>query len=214
MDAPDKDGEWLKTRIIERRDGRLLRLPQEDFCQALSVPSSRKYQDRGGPGVRAILEQLRESDDPLRDQALFFKSQVVFWLVGATDGHAKNFSLFLRPEGRFELTPFYDVLTSQPSFDAGQIPLRAFRLAMSVGVSVRYRILGLHGRHFVESGKAAGLGPALIRRVLDEIMEQATTAPDEARSAMPVDFHPEAHDAIKRALPRRLNLLKSAFASL
>lgn len=197
-----------------RADGRLLRLPQEDFCQALSVPSSRKYQDRGGPGVRAILEQLRESDDPLRDQALFFKSQVVFWLIGATDGHAKNFSLFLRPEGRFELTPFYDVLTAQPLFDAGQITHRAYRLAMSAGVSVRYRILGLHGRHFVESGKAAGLGPALMRRVLDEIMEHATTAPDEARSAMPADFHPEAHDAIKRALPRRLNLLKSAFSNL
>lgn len=197
-----------------REDGRLLRLPQEDLCQALSTPSSQKYQDKGGPGIRAILNRLQESDDPLRDQALFFKSQVLFWLIGATDGHAKNFSLYLRPGGRFELTPFYDVLTAQPAFDSKQIPHKDFRVAMSLGDRSHYRILDIHGRHFVESGRAAGLGPTLMRQVIEEVIAAAETAPDRALAAMPADFHREAYKAITAILPRRLRLLDTAWEAL
>lgn len=193
-----------------RSDGRLLRLPQEDLCQALSTPSTRKYQEHGGPGVRDILDRLREADDPARDRMDVFRSQILFWLIGATDGHAKNFSVFLRPGGRFELTPFYDVLTAQPAFDAGQIPHRRFRLAMSAGTTPHYRIDDILGRHFVQSGKAAGLGPTLMRTVLDEVRAAAEAAPDRALSEMPADFHPEAHDAIRAVLPRRLKLLETA----
>lgn len=197
-----------------RADGRLLRLPQEDLCQALSVPSSRKYQDMGGPGVLEILGRLQESDDPQRDRAAFFKSQIVFWLIGATDGHAKNFSLFIRPGGRFELAPFYDVLTAQPAFLAKQIRHKDFRLAMSLGTSPHYRILDVHGRHFVESGKAAGLGPTLMRQVFDEVRATADSAPDRALATMPTDFHPEVHEAVRGTLPRRLAMLETAFETL
>ena len=48
------------------KDGRLLRLPQEDCCQALSVPPTRKYQTDGGPGMRDIIDLLKGSDDPER----------------------------------------------------------------------------------------------------------------------------------------------------
>lgn len=194
-----------------RADGRLLRLPQEDFCQALSFPSSQKYQDKGGPGTLRILERLQEADDPMRDRAAFFRSQILYWLIGATDGHAKNFSLFLRPGGRFELTPFYDVLTAQPAFDRRQIRHREYRLAMSVGHKPHYRIDDVAGRHFIESGKAGGLGASLMRMVIDEIMEAAQTAPDQALGEMPPDFHPEAHEAIKAILPRRLAILETAY---
>lgn len=197
-----------------RADGCLLRLPQEDLCQALSIPSSRKYQDRGGPGVLDILGRLQESDDPQRDRAAFFKSQILFWLIGATDGHAKNFSLFLRPGGRFELTPFYDVLTAQPAFDAKQIRHKDFRLAMSLGATPHYRIDDVLGRHFVESGKAAGLGPVLMRQVVDELLAAAGTAPDRALAEMPKDFHAEAHEAVSAILPRRLALLETAYDAL
>ncbi len=98
------DRQWLA-------DGRLLRVPQEDCCQALGVPSSQKYQSEGGPAAADIIRLLGGSDDPTEDQATFLSSQIIFWLIGATDGHAKNFSLFLRPGGGFKLTPFYDVLS-------------------------------------------------------------------------------------------------------
>ena len=109
-------------------DGRLLRLPQEDFCQALGVPSTRKYQatvegHQNGPSIVDISSLLQASDESTQDQAAFFKAQILFWLIGATDGHAKNFSVFLSPGGGFRLTPFYDVLSAQQAFDANQIPL-------------------------------------------------------------------------------------------
>ena len=84
-----------------RQDGRMLRLPQEDCCQALGVPSTRKYQStveghRNGPGVIDIMKLLQGSDMPNEDREAFFRSQIIFWLIGATDGHAKNFSVFLQ----------------------------------------------------------------------------------------------------------------------
>ncbi len=128
-----------KALVIERfdrkwaRDGRLLRLPMEDCCQALSIPPSRKYQSEGGPGIAEILKLLSSSDVPAEDQKTFVKAQILFWLIGAPDGHAKNFSLFLGPEGRFRMTPIYDVLTVQPSLDAKQILKKQMKLAMFVG---------------------------------------------------------------------------------
>jgi serine/threonine-protein kinase HipA len=155
-----------KVLVVERFDrrlipgGRLIRLPQEDCCQALSVPPSQKYQNEGGPGVVAIAELLKGSDEPFDDQRALLKSQLLFWLIGAPDGHAKNFSVFLLPGGRFRLTPFYDVLSGQPSADAGEIHRNRFKLAMSVGG--HYRMDEIGGRHFVET--AARAHPAAPHR--------------------------------------------------
>ncbi len=88
------------TRFDRRwaQEGRvLLRLPQEDLCQAFGIPSSMKYESDGGPGIAAIMAFLLGSSEALKDRADFMKFMVFQWLVGATDGHAKNFSLFLLP---------------------------------------------------------------------------------------------------------------------
>lgn len=92
-------------------DGRLIRLPQEDCCQALSIPPTRKYQSEGGPGIVEIMDLFRGSDEPTQDRMDFFMSTILFWAIGATDGHGKNFSLSLMPGGRYRMTPLYDVLT-------------------------------------------------------------------------------------------------------
>lgn len=83
---------------------------------------------------------------------------------------------------------------------------------MSAGATPHYEILDVHGRHFVESGKAAGLGADVIRRVLDEVKADAATATGRARFAMPTDFHDEVHRSIEAVLPRRLRQLESAYA--
>ena len=85
-------------------DGRLIRLPQEDICQATSTPSARKYESKGGPGAIAVLNLLLGSDEPGKDRQTVLRALIVFWLLGATDGHAKNFSLSLRPGGAYALT--------------------------------------------------------------------------------------------------------------
>ena len=193
-----------------RQDGSLIRLPQEDLCQALGIPSEQKYQASGGPSAVDILKLLGAADDPQQDQLAFLKSQIIFWLIGATDGHGKNFSLFLRPGGRFQLTPFYDILTVQPAFDARRIRHGSYKLAMSVGASRHYKILSIHGRHFVETAREAGLGPTLIRRAIDEVRERAERALERARAMMPADFHDDIHQSVSQAISLRLPKLDSA----
>lgn len=209
-----------RVLVVERFDRRwrggdtLLRLPQEDCCQAMSIPSAQKYQNSGGPGMASILQLLQRSDEPQKDQMDFFKSQILFWLIGATDGHAKNFSIFLKPGGRYSLTPFYDVLSAQPAFDKGQIPNNKYKLAMSAGTNRHYRVLEVAGRHFVQSGKEAGLGPTLMRRVIEEILSEADAAPDRALSQMPPDFAGEVYTSIAASIKQRLRLLEPAMAEL
>ena len=202
-----------------RENGSLLRLPQEDCCQALGVPPSRKYQSaveghQNGPGIVSIMKLLQGSDVPIRDRAAFFKSQILFWLIGATDGHAKNFSIFLLPGGGYRLTPFYDVLSVQTAFDRNQIPRKHFRLAMSVGKSGKYKVEEIAGRHFVESGRKAGLGPKIIGEVINEVLDLAGNAPDRTLAKMPDDFDQDIHASIAAAISRRLPLLGAGLAEL
>ncbi len=181
-----------RTLIVERfdrrwtKDGRLLRLPQEDCCQALSVPPTRKYQSEGGPGMRDILNLLKGSDTPERDITSFMRANIIFWLLGATDGHAKNFSIFLTPGGRFSLTPLYDVLTAQPSLDSNQIPRKKFKLAMSVGKNRHYAIHDIIPRHFMQTAELAGVGIPLMMSIIEDLGAKA-----EKRAATAINLLPE-----------------------
>lgn len=192
----------------------LLRLPQEDCCQALGVPSELKYQNSGGPNAVQILNLLQGSDEPRKDQADFFKSQILFWLIGATDGHAKNFSIFLKPGGRYSLTPFYDVLSAQPAFDQNQIPNNKYKLAMSVGKNRRYKMLEIVGRYFVETGKEAGLGPTLMHEAIQEILDIEPGAADKALAMMPDDFAHDIDVSVRAAMSKRRGLLEGALEEL
>ncbi len=199
-----------KALVIKRfdrkiaEDGRLLRLPQEDCCQALSVPPTRKYQNEGGPGMVEILKLLKGGDTPAEDQMAFLKAQILFWLMGATDGHAKNFSLFLGPGGRFRLTPFYDVLTAQPSFHSRQIERKQFTMAMSVGDSRHYRIGTILGRHFVQTAERAGLPKRMATTALEEISGQAEKALSAIENQLPQDFPESLPISVRAALLDRL----------
>ena len=199
-----------KTLVIERFDrqrtdkGRLLRVPQEDCCQALSCPPSRKYQNEGGPGMVDILKLLNAGDTPAEDQKAFLKSQILFWLIGGTDGHAKNVSIFLGPGGRFHLTPFYDVLTSQPSLDARQIERKQMKLAMSVGESRHYRIDEIKGRHFIQTVERAGLPGSLAVAALEEVAKAGESAMKKVEKELPSGFPQKIHASVKAALTSRL----------
>jgi serine/threonine-protein kinase HipA len=202
-----------RALVIERfdrrwtRDGRLIRLPQEDFCQALSVPPTRKYQSDGGPNLVQLLDLLSGSDTPAEDQAILFKAQILFWLIGATDGHAKNFSIFLEPGGGYRLTPLYDMLTAQPSLADGQIEPRQFRLAISVGTNRHYRVDEILGRHFIQSGKMAGVPAALMKTAIEAIADSADKAIAKIEEALPGDFPDAIHASVKAGVKDRLKRL-------
>lgn len=203
-----------KALVIERfdrrwaKDGRLLRLPQEDCCQALSVPPTLKYQSDGGPGVVNILGFLKGSDTPTEDQDRFFKAQLIFWLLGATDGHAKNFSVFIGSGGTFHMTPFYDVLTAQPSLIARQIERKQMKLAMSVGNNRHYRVDQVHGRHFMQTGKRAGLSEKRILALIEEVADQAPKALEMVADTLPADFPPLIVDSVREAVLNRMRGLQ------
>lgn len=202
-----------KALVVERfdrrwtSDGRLIRLPQEDCCQALSIVPTQKYQNEGGPGISDIMELLLGSDDPNKDRYDFFKANVLFWLLGATDGHGKNFSVSLLPGGRFRMTPLYDMLTVQPTVDARQIERKYFKLAMNFGNSNHYKVANIVGRHIVETGVQSGLSRAVLHGLFDELLETSQAIVEATFNQLPEGFPEALLSSIDGALKARLHLL-------
>lgn len=202
-----------KALVVERFDrrwtsnGRLIRLPQEDCCQALSVLPTQKYQNEGGPGISAIMDLLLGSDDPNKDRYEFFKANVLFWLLGATDGHGKNFSISLLPGGRFRMTPLYDVLTVQPTVDARQIERKYFKLAMNFGNSNHYKVANILSRHIVETGVQSGLSRAVVQGLFEELQETSHAIVEATFNQLPEGFPEELLASIDAALKARVHLL-------
>lgn len=164
------------------REGVLYRLPQEDMCQALAVPPTRKYQSDGGPGVVDVLKFLNGAVIPYENRMAFMKAQIVFWLLAAIDGHAKNFSIFLSPDG-YRLTPLYDVVSAMPW---PEFPDQKIRLAMALGNKNHYRLNQIQLRHFYQTSQKTGLREqdidsifsGLITRIDDAIAETSIVAAD------------------------------------
>jgi serine/threonine-protein kinase HipA len=167
-------------------DAWIARLPQEDFCQATGKPPEAKYEKDGGPGMVQILQILDRGAAPERDSNLFALSQLMFWFLAATDGHAKNFSIFLRRDG-YELTPFYDLLSAWPVIGnkARQLQPQKVKMAMAMRTGNRphYRWNEIQPRHF------KALAESLVDPKLWSMML------DSARSV------PEAIASVSRRLP-------------
>ncbi|RAN37985.1 type II toxin-antitoxin system HipA family toxin [Hyphomonas sp. GM-8P] len=203
----DVDG--VRVLAVERfdrlraGDGRLLRIPQEDFCQALSVPSVRKYNNDGGPGIRECLGLLSGSDYAEEDRLSFLKAQIVFWLIGATDGHAKNFSLFLTPGGRYRMTPLYDIMSLQPNYAAKQLRRKEFRLAMAVGDSRDYLVEKILPGHFLQEAKSAGMDQNQVRDLFGDLANSAEGAFERATTNMPDGFPQHIAEPIGAGLRKR-----------
>jgi serine/threonine-protein kinase HipA len=133
--------------VVERYDRLrvakgLVRVHQEDICQALAVHPAQKYESEGGPGAREVVELLREhSREPLADVLTFVDALAFSWLTAGTDAHAKNYSILIGPEGRVRLAPLYDLASALPY--AGK-QLQKVKLAMSIGGRYRLREIGAY----------------------------------------------------------------------
>lgn len=184
-----------KVLVVERFDRRLLdgwwaRLPQEDFCQVCGLPPDARYEKHGGPGVDAILGILRGSRTAEIDRQHFLMVQLIFWLLGAPDGHAKNFSIFLEPEGRFRMTPFYDVMSAWPVTGAGPNKFDRKRLELSMAISgknKRYRIDGIRRRHWNEVAKRNAMGEN-FEPVIQKVLAAVPDAIGRVAAELPKDF--------------------------
>lgn len=187
-----------KALIVERFDRRLaqagthwLRLPQEDCCQALGVPPAIKYESDGGPGIKAILDLLLGAQDAANDRLTFFKTQLVFWLLCATDGHAKNFSLAIEPLGRYRLTPLYDVLSAYPilGHGANQLAPERARMAMAVtGQNRHYEWTRIHRRHWISTANACGISQDVAQTMIEELAANTPAVIANVTAALPTTF--------------------------
>ena len=135
----DGDVEAIVVRRYDRRavEGRLLRIHQEDLCQALGYPPGLKYQNKGGPAPGGIAATLRTVEIPGRTQMIdTFRDMLAFqWLIVGNDGHAKNYGLLLQGRGRY-LAPLYDACSWMPYRSPGQ-KIRELRTAMKIGRNYR-----------------------------------------------------------------------------
>lgn len=135
-----EDDEGIEPAIVvERYDridrgGVVLRLHQEDFCQALGCLPQNKYTMYGGPGCTECIKLLQSTGDEVRGNVACFLQMLFFnYLIAATDAHAKNYSLILEPNGAHRLAPMYDVASIAPYVGAGEWRNKPPKLAMPIG---------------------------------------------------------------------------------
>ena len=183
-------------------DRRLLRLPQEDLCQAKGVPPGAKYEADGGPGMDSILQVLEGSLARELDRRVFFQAQLLFWMLCATDGHAKNFSLFIRPGGRYQLTPLYDVLSAYPVLGEGPAKISAHKAKLAMALRAKnahWKILDIHRRHWLELGIRHGVVTAdgqPAQAVLDDLVARTPEVLAQVRAQLPPGFPHQVADSI------------------
>lgn len=197
-----------KVLIVERFDrewmqgGRwIARLPQEDFCQALGYPPTMKYEKDGGPGMADCLKLLAGSADAEADRLTFLLTQFAFWLLAATDGHAKNYSVFLARDDVYSMTPLYDALSVWPYIgDAPhQFRWKSAGLAMAArSKSARYSLQTIQPRHW--EALAVKNGGTPIWQAMCELAGKVEATLDALQKRLLPDFPTGTFDAIASGL--------------
>ena len=169
------------------------------------VPPEAKYEADGGPGIDQIFGVLDGSMQREQDRRDFFKAQLLFWMLCATDGHAKNFSLFLRPCGRYQLTPLYDVLSAYPVLGEGPGKLSPVKAKMAMAVRSKnayWKMRDISRRHWVALGVRHGVldeGGREVEHVIDAIAARTPDVIANVRSQLPKGF-PALDEAVFEGL--------------
>ena len=221
--APCELGNFDGTRalIVERFDRRwtaddkaLLRLPQEDMCQAMGTSPLLKYEADGGPGMDRILALLASSGQRERDRETFFRAQLLFWLLCAPDGHAKNFSIHIGARGAFTMTPLYDVLSAYPMLGAGpnQINPHKIRLAMAVrGKNPHWKMRDVLRRHWNEVARRHGVAES-ADALIAEIVRITPAVIARVGARLPAQFPAHVADSIFAGLQDAVTRLEGMAA--
>lgn len=163
--------------VVERYDrravrGELVRLHQEDFCQALGVPPDQKYEADGGPAATDLLRLIaRYSADADADLATFVGALALNWVIGGTDAHAKNYSQMVLPGGQTRLAPLYDVISILP-YREGEGP--RVKLAMKIGGE--YRLRSVSRRHWERLASDAAIPAEAVLAIVGDVVDRAPDA--------------------------------------
>jgi serine/threonine-protein kinase HipA len=207
--VPRFDREWM--------DGKrwIARLPQEDLCQALGQPPDKKYERDGGPGIRACLGVLAGSADAEADRTLFQLAQLAFWLLAATDGHAKNLSIFLRQGDTYTMTPLYDVISVWPYLGEApnQIHWKRASLAMALrSKDVHVALHGIEARHW--HALAAKHGGPPVWQQMRTLVGNADSAIESVHSRLPRGFPVRTWERIAQGMRAQARRFEAGAAAL
>lgn len=202
--------EDIKVLVVERFDrvwssdgSWLIRLPQEDMCQAMGYPSHMKYEADGGPGMDKILSLLNGSSHAEQDKVNFIKAQFLFWLLCASDGHAKNFSIQLQAGGHYAMTPLYDVLSVYPVLGEGAhlVSPHKVRMAMALrGKSPHWKMHEIQPRHWHALARRHGVAPTGAGSPFEQIMSQTPAVIETIQDLLPADFPASVSESILTGL--------------
>jgi serine/threonine-protein kinase HipA len=186
-----------KVLSVERFDRQLhssgnwlMRLPQEDFCQVRGMPSHLKYESDGGPGLRDLASVLHGSVHAEKDLCALLKAQLLFWMLAAPDGHAKNFSIRVLPQGRYCLTPLYDVMSIWPVEGSGPNQFSRFEAKMAMallGKNKHYHFKDIQRRHF-NSTAAKCFRRNNAEHLIEEVLERTPIAIENMAHKLPAGF--------------------------
>lgn len=198
----------IEYLLVERYDrthdesGNIKRIHQEDFCQALGVPSEIKYQSEGGVSLAQSFALLRDvSAMPVIDLQRMLDAVVFNLLVGNNDAHGKNFSL-LYQSANTRIAPIYDVLCT------ACYPQLSAKMAMKLGGE--YKAEKLFARHFEKLANETALSKALVKQRVVELAEsviqalESMQAPHKTIEHLP-DFISKRCSMIKDRLKKIVN---------
>lgn len=194
----------VKTLVVERFDRRwaedgswLMRLPQEDLCQALGKPAGLKYEFDGGPGIQEIMNVLLGSNEAINDRRKFMKSVFLFWVLGAIDGHGKNFSLRIESQGRYQLTPLYDVISAYPLVIKKQLSWQKLKMAMALKSKSRHYLWStIQPRHWLMMAKYCQFAESAMQEIMEEVFDNMEYVIDKVTRILPPRFPHDICDAI------------------
>jgi serine/threonine-protein kinase HipA len=195
--------------LIERYDrifvdGQLIRLHQEDFCQASGRSSHNKYEHEGGPSFAECVKLVQEhSSQPLKDIPRLIRWQVFNYLVGNSDAHAKNLSFVYGIDHTTQLAPFYDLI----AIHAWPSNIFNHELAMTVGGENNVSHIKLE--HWKKLAEECEIPFASFENAIKQLSEEIIDAFDRSQNRFE-DLHGEypAFQQVRKALLKNQRLLQ------
>jgi len=176
MGRAGKEDYLLVERYDRKFDGgkRIIRLHQEDFCQALGFRE--KYQRLGGPGFKDCFELLMNTRIPIIDRDLLMRATVFNYLVGNNDAHGKNFAILYDVDGNARLAPFYDILCTQAYEDLSN------DLCMKIGEHYDFKDIEESDWHLL--CKTTGFSFPGLKKIISSLAEQIMVCVGDERNLL------------------------------
>lgn len=164
--------ERYDRKIVEEK--RIIRLHQEDFCQALGFRE--KYQRYGGPGFKDCFELLMKTRIPIIDRDLLMRAAVFNCLIGNNDAHGKNFAILYDADGNARLAPFYDILCTQAYAELTN------NMCMKVGD--HYDFNKIRESDWQGLCKTTGFAFPGLKKITNTLLEQIVASIEEERKLL------------------------------